>query len=603
MNDIKTIKNFILKKQEYNKLCYLKHIANKESILMAELFATRNIEVKDIDNFLNPKLRNLLPRVNCLKDTEKASRRIVQAIENNEKICIYGDYDVDGIASTTLMLLYLRELNINAEYYIPDRLKEGYGANNEAIKKLYEKGVKLIIFVDCGATAFEPLDKAKQLGIDVVVLDHHKTDEQLPDCLAQVNPNRFDETNIDDQLHHLCACGVVFLTLLSCNKIFKEEKNKSFSNIPDLLQFAPLVAFATTCDVMLLTMLNRAFIQTGLSVLEKNKHNHIKTFNLYLLLESKNDEIQLNISNNKRTNMNITSYTFGFTLGPMINAGGRIGKSDLGVLLMTEKDINKAKIIANELLLLNNERKEIENNALREIAKCKQEIEVKIKKNGFILMYNSDWHEGVIGLIASRIKDKYYCPTMIGSEINNDMIRFSARSIKGVDIGKLILFAKELNLIENGGGHELAGGFTLKKDKIDKFLSFMTKNFNKNTDNYFSERTIEYTTHISLSGLTFDLLETIEKFGPFGNGNTKPIFLVQGVKVLDIKTIKDKHVFLIITDGEKTSQAFAFNVIGTDFGMFLLSSKYKVIDLLITAAIDNWNDNKKINIFIEDALG
>ncbi len=598
----RTIKGFKIKKKEYNKLCYLKHIANKEDIITSELFATRNIDVKDVDNFLNPKLRNLLPKVGFIKDIEKASKRIVDAIINNEKVCIYGDYDVDGLTSTSLMILYLKECGLKVDYYIPDRITEGYGPNSNAIEKIKNNQNHLIIFVDCGATAYEPLETAKKINIDVIVLDHHKTDEKLPYSLAQVNPNRLDETEINEELHSLCACSVVFLTLMYCNKLLKElQENKQLQkkyNIPDLIQFTPLVAFATICDVMNLTMLNRAFIKTGLSVLEKNKTNNKQSFNLYYLLKINNEQ---NTNNNSNKQLKITAYSFGFTLGPMVNAGGRIGKGDLGVKLMIEENDEKAQIIANELLLLNSERKNIEQNSLNEISKTyKNQIENQIKENGFVFLYNKNWHEGIIGLIASRVKDKYNYPVIIGSETEKEIVKCSSRSVNGVDIGNIILEAKQKNLIENGGGHKLAGGFSIKTEKILSFINFMKEKTKKDADKSFEEKTIEYTTEISLSGLTFNLLEKIEKFEPFGVGNPKPIFLLKDVKILDVRVIKDKHISLIIEDNDKTAQAMAFNIVRTELGLFLLSSKNKVINMLITANIDIWNNDRRISIFIED---
>lgn len=603
-NNKKTIRGFNIKKKEHNKMCYLKHIANKEDIITSELFATRNVDVKDVDNFLNPKLRNLLPNLGSLKDIEKASKRIVDAIINNEKICIYGDYDVDGLTSTSLMILYLKECGLSVDYYIPDRIEEGYGPNSNAIKKIKNNQNNLIVFVDCGATAYEPLETAKQLNLDVIVVDHHKTDEKLPFCLAQVNPNRLDETEINEELHSLCACSVVFLTLMYCNKLLKElRENKQLPekyNIPDLIQFTPLVAFATICDVMNLTILNRAFIKTGLSVLEKNKTNNKQSFNLYYLFKINNEQ---NTNNNSNKQLKITAYSFGFTLGPMVNAGGRIGKGDLGVKLMTEESDERAQIIANELFLLNSERKNIEQNSLNEISKnYKNEIENQIKENGFIFLYNKNWHEGIIGLIASRVKDKYNYPVIIGSENEKKIIKCSVRSVNGVDIGNIILQAKQENIIENGGGHKLAGGFSIKIENVLSFINFMKEKSKMEADKNFQEKTIEYTAEISLSGLTFDLLEKVEKFEPFGVGNSKPIFLLKDVKVLDIKVIKDKHISLIIEDNNKTAQAIAFNIVKTELGLFLLSSKNKVINMLITANIDSWNNNKKVSIFIEDCF-
>lgn len=623
----KTIKGYNFKKKPFDKKCYLKHIANKENKFIAELFAVAGVEVEDEEDFINPKLRNLLPPVNSLKDMQVACDRIIKAIISNEKICIYGDYDVDGATSVSLLLLWLKEIGIKAEYYIPERIKEGYGANGEAVKKLADKGINLIIFVDCGATANNELLLAKQLGVDVIVLDHHKSSETLPECVAHVNPNRFDETDIDGKLHHLCACGVVFLTLISCQKrikdiqeninntpndidigkdgdktikddVFSQQEIEKISKIdlPNIMRFTPLVAFATICDVMQLTNLNRAFIRTGLVVLEKNKYDDFATFHLYTLLNI----YLLQQENKKHQEVKLSSYHFGFVIGPMVNAGGRIGKSSLGVELMTAVDRDKAYDIANELYLLNNERKNIEQQALKEVFLNKKEIEKQIANNGFILVYSKQWHEGVIGLIASRVKEKYCYPTLAGSETEDDVIKFSGRSVEGVDIGALILQAKELKLLENGGGHEQACGFSILLEKLGDFIDFMRGAIKPFADESYNSRCIEYNTAISLSGLTIDLLEQVAQFEPFGAGNARPIFLIQDIVVLNVKVIKDKHISLIISDDNTSGQAMAFNAIGNDIGDFLLSSKGKKINIFANANVDVWNGNKRVGITILD---
>ena len=628
----RTIKGYSFRKKPFDKKCYLKHIANKENKFIAELFAVAGVDVEDVDDFINPKLRNLLPPVNSLKEMSNACNRIIKAIISNEKICIYGDYDVDGTTSVSLLLLWLKEIGVEAEYYIPERIKEGYGANSDAVKKLADDGVKLIIFVDCGATANNELLLAKQLGVDVIVLDHHKSSDELPECVAHVNPNRFDENDIDDKLHHLCACGVVFLTLISCQKRIKDIKDKYYDNfdnqendnntdgqncdveddvfskkeleaiskieIPNIMRFTPLVAFATICDVMQLTTLNRAFIRTGLAVLEKNKYDDIATFNLYTLLNMYFSQQE----NKKQQDIKMSSYHFGFVIGPMVNAGGRIGKSNLGVKLMTADDKDEAYDIANELYLLNNERKDIEQKALKDVFLNKKEIEKQIANNGFILVYSKQWHEGVIGLIASRVKEKYCYPTLAGSETEDGVIKFSGRSVNGVDIGALILQAKELKLIENGGGHEQACGFSILADKLGDFIDFMRSAVKPFADESYESRCIEYNTAISLSGLTIALLEKVAQFEPFGSGNPKPIFLIQDVIVVDVRVIKDKHISLIVKDDNTSGQVMAFNVIGNEIGDFLLSEKGKKISIFANANVDIWNGNKRVGITMLDVV-
>ena len=606
----KTAKGFIVKKREYNKNCYLKHICAKETNLMAELLASRGIDVNEKENFFNPKLKNLLPKPDILKNVDKASDRILTAIQNKEKICIYGDYDVDGTTSTSMLLLWFEKLGITADYYIPDRLTEGYGANVKAMEKIASAGVKLIIFVDCGITANEPIKVATDLGVDVIVLDHHKSGDELPSCIACVDANREDEKDLSNDLHCLCACGVSFITLMACNKLLKEN---GFST-PDLMHFVPLVAFATICDVMQLTPLNRAFVKTGLSVLEnekmhyrcdiKNKEFNCKTFNIYKLFEAE-QKARLIAKQQFTGNIampNISAYSFGFILGPMVNAGGRIGKSDLGVRLLTANNISTAQEIAEELQELNDERKNIETQALEDARRKKEEIQKQIEKQGFILLFSKDWHEGVIGLVASRIKDKYYYPTIIGSENDNGLIKFSCRSIDGIDIGKVILLAVEEGILINGGGHEMAGGFSCKKENIEKLKEFFAEYIKDKSKKQFNEKTIYYDTAMSLSGLSIDFVDYISQLEPFGIGNAKPIYLIQDVNVFDVRVLKDKHIMLVIGDEQITQRAICFNCIGTDFGNTLLSSKGKTINILATAESDEWQGKRRLNIRIEDVI-
>ena len=606
----KTAKGFIVKKRDYNKNCYLRHICAKETNLMAELLASRGIDVNEKENFFNPKLKNLLPKPDILKDVDKASDRILKAIQNKEKICIYGDYDVDGTTSTSMLLLWFEKLGITADYYIPDRLTEGYGATVKAMEKIASAGVNLIIFVDCGITANEPIKVATDLGVDVIVLDHHKSGDELPSCIACVDANRDDEKDLSNDLHCLCACGISFIALMACNKLLKEN---DFST-PDLMQFVPLVAFATICDVMQLTPLNRAFVKTGLSVLEnekmhyrydiKNKEFNCKTFNIYKLFEAE-QKARLIAKQQFTGNVeipNISAYSFGFILGPMVNAGGRIGKSDLGVRLLTANNLSIAQEIAEELQELNDERKNIETQALEDARRKKDEIQKQIEKQGFILLFSKDWHEGVIGLVASRIKDKYYYPTIIGSENDDGLIKFSCRSIDGIDIGKVILLAVEERILINGGGHEMAGGFSCKKENIEKLKEFFAEYIKDKSKQQFNKKTIYYDTAMSLSGLSIDFVDYVSQLEPFGIGNAKPIYLIQDVNVFDVKVLKDKHIMLVIGDEQTTQRAICFNCIGTDFGNTLLSSKGKTINILATAESDEWQGKRRLNIKIEDVI-
>ena len=587
---MQTIKGFNLVKREIDKKIYLKHICAKENKIIAEMLAARNVSPEDKNNFLDPKLRNILPTMNKMKDVDIAVKRIIKSIENNEKICIFGDYDVDGSTSTAMWLLFFEKLGIKPSYYIPNRITEGYGPNNEAIEKIAKNGTKLLISADCGITAFEQFEKASLLGIDAIIIDHHQSSDILPKCIACVNPNRFDENDLKIEMKHLCACGVSFFVIIAINTELR-KKNKDI----ELLQFTPLVAFATICDVMKLTSLNRAFIKTGLSTIQAGK-----TFNLTKLIDISNKEkIQ---RNNKITQKNITAYSFGFLLGPMINAGGRIGNSSLGTELMIEKNEQNAENIAKKLFSLNEERKEIESATLHNLIEQKDYILKQIKELGYIMLYSKEWHEGVIGLIASRVKDKYFYPVFIGSETKDRTIKFSSRSVDGVNIGEIIIQACEKKLLVAGGGHKLAGGLTCEIDKIDKLKQFLKDKIKVNADNSFANKTLKYDVALSLSGLTFEILEKISKFEPFGQGNAKPIFLIQDVLVDYADIIKDKHILLSISDSESSEKAICFNSVDTELGKFLFSAKGKMITILASVELEEYQGYKRKNIKIEDAI-
>ena len=642
--NLRSVNGFNTKKRTINNDIYKKYIDEKENIFLAELLASRGIKYEDKDSFLWPKLKNLLPKVGILKDTNKAVDRILQAILNQENIYIFGDYDVDGLTSTTMLVLFLKKFCANVKYYIPNRIVDGYGPNCELMEKIANDNAKVLICVDCGIVAFEALKKAKLLGLDVIVLDHHKSADTMPECVACVDPNRIDETDIPYELHSLCACGVSFLFLIALCRLLKEheqtqlQRNKTIENnccyennnteinniisnsvkSIDLMHFTPLVAFATICDVMNLTALNRAFVKTGLNVLHKEK-----SFNLHELLKiasssssSPSSSLQSSSSpscpslpndssstSNNNNAVNFTAYTFGFLLGPIINAGGRIGDPALGVELMLSRNIQKTSILAEKLCCLNNERKSMEATVLHEVYTTQNnEIQKQINEQGFILLNSKNWHEGIIGLIASRLKEKYFYPAIIGTELENQTIKFSSRSVDGVDIGEIILQAYDKNLLINGGGHKLAGGFTCEISKVEKLQQFFKKKIKINADKNFINKTITYDIAISLGGINFDLLEKITNFAPFGVGNEKIIFLLQDVKICSINVLRDKHISIIIADKNKTGRAVCFNCIGTELGDFLLSSKNKTVSFITSIDIGEYKQHKTINIVVTDAI-
>ena len=446
-------KNWISKKFEIIDIEYLKKDFFLDEIT-AKLLAIRKIEKKDIKTFLEPSIKNILPNPFVLKDMEISVKRITDSIKNKEKIGIFGDYDVDGATSTAILGQYLKLLNHPFEIYIPDRKSEGYGPTISSFEKLIDKGVKIIFTVDCGTLSFDPIKFLKKKKIDVIVLDHHQSVTKLPEAHSIVNPNRYDDKS---NLNYLCASGVSFMFLVALNKILREDnwfKNNSI-NEPNLINFLDLVSLGTVCDVVPLVGLNRAFVKQGLKVLKNKKNIGLKTLIEICKIEN-----------------NPTPYHLGFILGPRINAGGRVGKCSHGANLLLNTSAKESFKIASELENYNRERKMLESELLNKILNDNTDK----AKDPVIILYGENWHEGIIGIIASRIKEKYNKPSIIIS-VDNNLGKGSARSIVGFDIGTTIINAVEKKILLRGGGHKMAGGFSIEMEKINLFKEFVFKKF------------------------------------------------------------------------------------------------------------------------------
>ena len=446
-----TGKKWIYKNSDTDKIRKIKETFNLDEI-SAKLISQRNIELNELSNFINPQLKNTLPNPNILKDMDKSVLKTVDLIKN-KRLGIFGDYDVDGASSAALLASYFNCINRQYEIYIPNRKLEGYGPSIKGFEKLIKKKVDLIFTVDCGTLSYGPISFAKK-GIDVIVLDHHQCEIKLPDAHSIINPNRLDD---ESDLKYLCASGVTFLFLIALNKHLREINY--FDNIkePDLLQLLDLVSLGTICDVVPLVGLNRVFVKQGLKIL--NKKNNLGIKNL------------INISKIENTT---TTYHIGYQLGPRINAGGRVGKSSHGVNLLLNPSPKETFQIALELDQFNKERQLMEKELL---AKVLTESE-KSLNDPILVLSGVNWHEGIIGIVASRLKDKYNKPTILIS-IKDGMGKASARSIFGFDIGSLILSALNEKIIVKGGGHKMAGGFTIDESKIEIFKNFSKKKFSK----------------------------------------------------------------------------------------------------------------------------
>ena len=429
--------------------------------IVAKLLSIRKKNIDDIALFLDPKIKNLLPNPLHLKDMKSAIERTYKSIIKSELIGIFGDYDVDGASSTALLARYFLSINQKIQTYIPNRQTEGYGPNNLGFNNLISNGAKIIFTVDCGTLSFGPINFAQKLNVDVIVLDHHQSDVKLPEACAIVNPNRYDDTS---ELNYLCAAGVCFVFLVALNKKLRDEnwfKNNNI-NEPNILNFLDLVSLGTVCDVVPLIGLNRAIVKQGLKIIKKRSNLGLKT--LYDLCNIESQP---------------TTFDLGFRLGPRINAGGRVGKASHGAELLISNDPEKTYQIALDLDKSNKERQAIELMLSEQI-----NLEVKNYHNHPVLvMSGNNWHEGIIGIVASRIKEKYNKPTILIS-LQQNIGKGSARSVVGFDIGSQIIKAVQCGILQKGGGHKMAGGFILKKENIPTFRDFLIKNYEKSNINF-----------------------------------------------------------------------------------------------------------------------
>ena len=567
-------KEWVLKDFDKNLAEYISKEYDLD-FLTSRLLANRNIHQKNIENFLNPKIKNFLPNPYNFKDMGKGLETISRHIKNKNKICIFGDYDVDGATSSGIMSKYLEQLNIDHFVFIPDRQKDGYGPSVKTFTNIINKNVNLIIALDCGTTSFEAIEYARSKNIDVVVIDHHKSQETFPAANAIINPNRIDETG---DYYYLCAAGVLFIFLVGLNKILREDYyfNKAKVQEPNLLDLLDLVMMGTVCDVVPLIDLNRAFVYQGLKVASKRHNLGLKTLVDYSKIKKK-----------------LSTYEVGYVLGPKINAGGRIGKSELGYNLLTTNNAETAYLISSELESLNLKRKDIEKKIVEEA------ISISEKNNDepIVFLSKNDWHEGLIGIVASRLKDHFNKPSFIISQKGEDC-KGSARSIFGFDVGMAITKCKQLNIITKGGGHPMAGGFSLKSGKLEIFKSELIKLFlklKKNKDNNI----IEIDSYLESSAINDELIEKLNHLEPYGSGNREPIFGFEKFKVSKVIETNNNHVKVVLNKGNFYIDAISFNSKNKDLGNYLMNFK-KEFNLVAKVKLNEWNGKSKIELIIDD---
>ena len=542
---------------------------------LARLLAARGIAAPDVRNYLNPSLKHLLPDPLVLKDMDKAVARVTAALDAGEPIAVFGDYDVDGSASSALLADFLSALGSAPRIYIPDRMTEGYGPSPAAMTVLAGEGIRLVVTVDCGAAAIAALEEARAQGMDVVVLDHHRVDHAPPAC-AHVNPNQPGD---ESGLGHLCAAGVTFLFLVALNRHLRDSGFYEKRGIaePDLRLALDLVGLATVCDVVPLTGLNRAFVRQGLARLGERP-------GLKALVEV------------AKANAPFTPYTFGFLLGPRINAGGRVGRSSLGADLLTARDPETATDFALQLDLHNRERQAIEKRIVEEaLAAAATQANAP-----FILAAGEGWHPGVVGIVAGRLKERFGRPSFVAG-FEGGMGRGSARSIAGIDVGGAIRAAMLSGVIESGGGHAMAAGFSLSFSQLKGFQSFLEAAFEGKSDALAAAATLELDTAASPAGAGPGLLEEIALAGPYGAGNPEPLLAFPDVAVAFADVVGKDHIRLRLSGGGATLQAIAFRAVGTPLGDGLLGARGQAIHAAGRLKRNEWNGQVTVQLEIEDA--
>lgn len=546
------------------------------SPLLCDLLLARGIGATEVADYLNPTLKRLLPEPLLLSDMHKAVERTRAAIERDERIAIFGDYDVDGSCAAALLCEFLTALGPPPRIYIPDRLTEGYGPNAPAFLKLKEEGASLVITADCGATAVAPLTAARAAALDVIVLDHHAVDAPPP-ALAHVNPNQPGDSS---GLKHLCATGVAFLFVVALNRALRASGWYIANGIaePDLREHVDLVALATVCDVVPLIGINRAFVRTGLARLSSLARPGFAA-----------------LAQVASVTPPCTPYHLGFVFGPRINAGGRVGRCSLGVELLTAK--TDADALARALDVHNKERRTIESSILDEaLAMAAVQVDSAI-----VLVEADGWHSGVVGIIAGRVKDRCNKPTFaIG--FDGELGRGSARSVPGFDIGALVRTARDEGILETGGGHAMAAGVSLKRERLGDFRAFLALHGASAETHSRVAKELAVDAVASCAGSTPALIDEIARLGPFGAGNAEPLVALADVRVAFADVVGRDHVRLQLQGGDGARlDAIAFRSANAPLGQGLLAARGKVVHVAGYLRADEWNGRRRVRLQVEDA--
>ena len=549
--------------------------------ILGRLLAQRGVDLDHAPGFLAPRLRDQLPDPSHLRDMEAAAARLVRAVRAGETIAIFGDYDVDGATSAALLTRFFAAAGAPTRIYVPDRLREGYGPSTPALLGLRDEGLQVVVTVDCGTTAHQPLADAAAAGLEVIVIDHHVAEPLLPRATAIVNPNRLDETSPHGGL---AAVGVAFLLVVAVNRALRQAGWYSGADRaePDLLGWLDLVALGTVCDVVPLAGLNRALVAQGIKVARRNANPGLAALAVVA-----------------GVNEPLDAYHLGFVIGPRVNAGGRVGAADLGARLLATDDPDLAAELAGRLDVHNRERRDIEARTLEAAIAM---VEGAAQSPVLVFAAAENWHPGVIGIVAARLKERYERPACVVA-LADGIGKGSGRSITGLPLGPAVIAARQAGLLINGGGHAMAAGFTVAAENLDALREFLAQRLGDGLDREQLVPELRIDGVLSIAAAQCELIDHIAKLAPFGAANPEPRFVFPGVRVVHAEPVGSGHLRCTLADplDQVRLRAIAFRVAGTPLGQFLAETRGAAIHVAGHLRRDSWRGGDAVQLAIDDA--
>jgi single-stranded-DNA-specific exonuclease len=552
--------------------------------LVARILAARGIGLDAVEAFLRPQLRTALPDPSVLRDMDRAAARLAAAIRAREPVAVFADYDVDGATSAALLLRFCRVAGLDPRLYVPDRLTEGYGPNPDALRRLAAEGVRLVVTVDCGITAFDALEAAAGAGLEVVVVDHHRAEARLPPAVAVVNPNRLDEGDAAVPLRTLAAVGVTFLLVVATNRLLRSGGHYPDGGAPDLMGWLDLVALGTVCDVVALTGLNRALVSQGLKVMGRRGNTGLAA-----------------LADVARVTGPPDAYHAGYILGPRVNAGGRLGGSELGARLLSTDDPAEAAALARDLDAFNARRRTVEAEVLDAAVAA---VEAEGGDRPLILAAGEGWHPGVVGIVAARLKERFRRPAFAVALEGG-----IGKAVPGVDLGGAVIAARQAGLLIAGGGHGMACGFTVAADRLGALRAYLEARVDADLaagDADAGAASLGIDGVLTVGGATAELVGAVMRLGPFGTANPEPVFAIADARVVRADVVGGSHVRCILSGAAGGRlKAIAFRAVGegTDeaLGRLLLAAGGRSLHVAGTLGIDRWNGAETVQLRILDA--